>query len=205
MAVLSDNVNMDTRGSLPRENMGLPSLDLMDMQGASIPCEYEIESVLGDILMCEIADENEAGEVNRNGIWIKQDITAKMWRVAKVLMVGPEASGRIITGDLVMYPSDKGIPMVKLKRKFIFLNESRVFCVVKAIEKEQSEILSPVKQTPPVQSEPTPTSKRTVSCAGCGKLIDLRMCIKSNNRSWCTECGKDKKPDSKSRGLIKVR
>jgi co-chaperonin GroES (HSP10) len=131
MGKLAAAVENEGRGSLPRENNGLPSLDLTDMQGIDIPTQYAIDKVLGDILMCELVDENENGEVNRNGIWLKQDINGKMWRVAKVIKIGPEVSGIVKAGDHVMYPSDKGIPMLNMGKKYIFLNEPRIFCTCK--------------------------------------------------------------------------
>ena len=78
-------------------------------------------------------DENNNGEVNRDGIWLKQDITSKMWRVALVIKAGPTCSGNVKVGDYVMYPSDKGLPMVRTNKKYIFLNESRIFCTCKPI------------------------------------------------------------------------
>lgn len=131
MSSLANMIEQEGRGALPRENFGLPSLDLTEMQGIEIPCNYEITGVLGDILMCEVADESSSGEVNRGGIWLKQEINSKMWRVARVVKVGPQCSGNVHVGDLVMYPSDKGLPMVKLGKKYIFLNEQRIFCICK--------------------------------------------------------------------------
>jgi hypothetical protein len=32
---------------------------------------------------------------------------------------------------LVMYLNDRGIPMINMGKKFIFLNEERIFCVCK--------------------------------------------------------------------------
>jgi co-chaperonin GroES (HSP10) len=132
MAKLKDETD-GGRTSLARENNGLPPLDLMEMQGVSIPLSFEIENVLGDILMCELADENDQGEVNRGGIWLKQDISGKMWRVAKVIKTGPDCTKNVKAGDFVMYPSDKGIPMVKLGKKYVFLNEQRLFCTCKPL------------------------------------------------------------------------
>lgn len=131
MTKLAQMIEDNGRGSLPNENFGLPSLDLNDMQGIGVPADYEITGVLGDILMCEMADENDLGEVNRGGIWVKQEVTTKMWRVAKVLKAGPGCSGNVKVGDHVMFPSDKGIPMIQHKKKYIFLNEPRIFCIVK--------------------------------------------------------------------------
>jgi hypothetical protein len=121
------------RGALANETRGIPPLDLTEMQGVSIPAEYEIDMVLGDTLLCELVDENSTGEVNRNGIWIKQEVTTKMWRVAKVSKVGPQCSGNIKIDDYIMYPSDRGLPMIRTNKKYIFLNESRVFCTCKPL------------------------------------------------------------------------
>lgn len=132
MASLAKVIAEEARGSLPRENFGLPSLDLTSMQGVEIPLEFDITAVLGDILMCEIADENVEGEVKRNGIIISQAMATKMWRVAKVILRGPQCSDTIQIGDYVMYPSDKGIPLISHEgKKMVFLNEARMFCVVK--------------------------------------------------------------------------
>ena len=133
MSKLAEMVQNSGRGALPDQIIGLPPLDLTEMQGVSIPTSYEIDTVLGDILMCELADENNNGEVNRDGIWLKQDITSKMWRVALVIKTGPTCSGNVKVGDYVMYPSDKGLPMVRTNKKYIFLNESRIFCTCKPI------------------------------------------------------------------------
>lgn len=131
MSQLAQMIEDSGRGSLPRENNGLPSLNLDQMQGNAIPNDYEITGVLGDILMCEIADESTTGEVLRNGIWIKPDVTHKMWRVAQVSKMGPKCSSNIKIGDYVMYPSDKGIPMIsRNSKKVIFLNEERIFAIV---------------------------------------------------------------------------
>lgn len=133
MSKLAEMVEENGRGSRPHENNGLPAFNLMDMQGVSIPSDYNITGVLGDILMCEIIDETAQGDVNRNGIWLKQDVTGKMWRVSRVVKTGPQCSGSVKVGDCVMYPSDKGLPMVKLGKKYVFLNEARIFAIVDPI------------------------------------------------------------------------
>lgn len=130
MGKLAQMVEDNGRGSLPRENFGLPSLDLSDMQGVGVPVDYDIRQVMGDILMCEVADESPNGDINRGGVWIKQEVVTRMWRVAKVVKAGPLCSGVVKVGDHVMYPSDKGLPMIQHKKKYIFLNESRIFCTV---------------------------------------------------------------------------
>jgi len=118
--------NNNARG-IDDEVHGLPSLKLDDMMGTSVPSEFEFDAVFGDIVMCEIIDENEHGEVIRDGIWVKQDITKKLWRRGRVILKGPKCI-ELEVGDEVAYPSDRGIPMVSSNRKkYIFLNMERLF------------------------------------------------------------------------------
>lgn len=124
--------NNELKAGLPANVHGLPSINLDEMGGTVIPSEYEVVSVLGDILMCEIVDESDSGEICRNGIWVKQEITQKLWRVAKVVKKGPNCSVNINVDDLIMYPGDKGLRMVSFEgKKYIYLNEERIFAVVK--------------------------------------------------------------------------
>ena len=114
---------MTASQGLPANIHGLPVFNMDDMGGATIPTDYDIVSVLSDIIMCEIADESETGEVKRDGIWISKDMVKKMWRVAKAIKVGPLCTG-VKVGDYVMYPSDKGLSMISTGgKKYIFLNQ----------------------------------------------------------------------------------
>jgi hypothetical protein len=127
------NVDKSTVCGLPAEVHGIPTLQLDNMIGVRIPGEWEVVDVMGDIVMAEYADENEHGEVQRDGIWLKQEVTQKMWRVARILKKGPGCSERIIEGELYMFPSDRGIPMISYSgKKLVFFNEERLFCHVKA-------------------------------------------------------------------------
>jgi len=98
--------------------------------GTSIPTDWEIDTPLHDILMVQYVDENEHGEILRNGIWLKQEITNKLWRVGRVIKAGPKANP-YLKDSLIMFPSDKGIPISFAGKKYIFLNEDRVFAVMK--------------------------------------------------------------------------
>ena len=88
------------------------------------------KKVLGDVILCEIIDENEHNEIMRDGIWINQDMGTKTWRTAKVLKRGRFCLD-IEVGDIVVYPSDKGIKIMSAnKKKYIFLNESKIFYII---------------------------------------------------------------------------
>jgi co-chaperonin GroES (HSP10) len=124
--------NLKYRGQQAEVN-GLPSLDLAGMGATSVPSDFEFEGVFGDIIMCELIDENEHGEVMRDGIYVKQEVTHKLWRRGKVVLKGPQCT-ELEIGDEVAFPSDKGVPMVSTnKKKYIFLNMERLFGKLKPL------------------------------------------------------------------------
>jgi len=129
MAKLSEHL---TDRGLPIQNRGLPALNLDEVARTAVPSEWDIESLFGDILMCEFIDENEHGDVMKGGIFVKQEISHNLWRVAKVIMKGPGVSDQIEVGDHLMIPGNKGLPGISKEGKtLIFLNEERLFAKVK--------------------------------------------------------------------------
>jgi len=120
---------------LPDLTGGYKTLNLDEMQGVDVPSDFEIDGVFGDIVAVTPVDENEFGEINHDGIWLKKDITKKLWRRGRVIFIGPLVNigleyDDIKEGDLVAYPSDKGLNMIqgKDKKKIVFLNKERLFC-----------------------------------------------------------------------------
>lgn len=107
------------------------NLDEFQGHGTITNAEYEIDEVLGDIIMAQYVDENYQGEVLRGGIYVKEEAGTKLWRTAKVLKVGPQVPNNIKVGTYIRFPSDKGIKMVAMdKTKYIFVNAERIFCTV---------------------------------------------------------------------------
>lgn len=93
---------------------------------------WEITSVLDDVLLVQYADTSENGrDVMRGGIVLPMDITKNVWRIGKVVLAGPKATVKI--GEYVMFPNDKGIQAKNINglKNAIFLNEQRIFGVVK--------------------------------------------------------------------------
>jgi predicted RecA/RadA family phage recombinase len=125
---------MGPRG-LPDLTGGYKTLDLTQMLGVDVPSDFEIEGVFGDIVAVTPIDENEYGEIKRDGIWLKQDVTKRMWRQGKVVKIGPQVK-ELKEGDIIAYPSDRGVNMIqgKDKKKMVFLNMERIFC--KLVKKE---------------------------------------------------------------------
>jgi hypothetical protein len=93
---------------------------------------WEITSVLDDVLLVQYADTSANGEdVQRGGIILPTDMTKNVWRIGKVILAGPNAT--IKPGEFIMFPNDKGIQAKNINglKNAIFLNEERIFGVVK--------------------------------------------------------------------------
>ena len=93
--------------------------------------EWNLTKVLDDILMCQYIDVSEDGtEVKRGSIWVPVNTINFTWRLAKVLLSGPDCK-TVKNNDIVMFPNDKGIPVANMNglKNIVFLNESRIFGV----------------------------------------------------------------------------
>jgi co-chaperonin GroES (HSP10) len=93
--------------------------------------EWNLTKVLDDILMCQYIDINEDGtEVKRGSIWVPINAVNFTWRLAKVLLAGPDCK-TVKEGNVVIFPNDKGIQVANLNghKHIVFLNESRIFGV----------------------------------------------------------------------------
>jgi hypothetical protein len=93
--------------------------------------EWTLTKVLDDILMCQYIDVSEDGqEVKRGSIWVPVNTVNFTWRLAKVLLSGPDCK-TVESGDIVMFPNDKGIQVANMNglKNVVFLNESRIFGV----------------------------------------------------------------------------
>ncbi len=112
------------------------SIDMTSYKGSSIPLNWEIVGVTGDILMVEYVDGTEE-LVNRGGIFVNTALTPQVWRVGRIVKAGPGASKLAVEGAYVMFPNDKGIPLTKFDNKdYIFLNEERIFAYVQPKKKD---------------------------------------------------------------------
>jgi hypothetical protein len=92
---------------------------------------WNLTKVLDDILMCQYIDVNEDGsEVKRGSIWVPINAVNFTWRLARVILSGPDCK-TVKEGDVVVFPNDKGIQVSNLNglKHVVFLNESRIFGV----------------------------------------------------------------------------
>lgn len=92
---------------------------------------WKLTKVLDDILMCQYIDVSEDGtEVKRGSIYLPINAVNFTWRLAKVLLAGPNCK-TVKEGDIVVFPNDKGIQVANMNnlKHIVFLNEPRIFGV----------------------------------------------------------------------------
>jgi len=99
---------------------------------------YSLSTLMEDVILVRYVDENEDGTaLIRNGIAIPLNADTKAWRISEVLLKGTKTQ-YVNVGDHVMFPNNLGIPINNIDvdeigkvKKSIFLNESRIFGIVK--------------------------------------------------------------------------
>ena len=100
--------------------------------------DFELNMIFDDILLVEYIDENDTGEIERNGIFVPTNAVSRAWRKARVILKGPK-SQYVKEGDIVIFPNNLGVTIANLDvngtrlKKAIFLNEDRLFgiCTLK--------------------------------------------------------------------------
>jgi len=98
--------------------------------------DFELTMIFDDILLVEYVDENDTGEIQRNGIFVPTNALTKAWRKAKVVLAGPKVE-YTKPGDVVIFPNNLGVTVANIDvngvkvKKGIFLNEDRLFGICK--------------------------------------------------------------------------
>ena len=106
---------------------------------------YDLLNLLDDIILVEFADDGGTDNtIVRNGILVPVNADTNAWRIGKVLLAGINCK-LVKVGDYVCFPNNMGIPISNIDvinvgtlRMGIFLNEQRIFGVVKPREKDAS-------------------------------------------------------------------
>ena len=99
--------------------------------------DYDLCGLFDDLLLAEYVDETLEGDVVRGGIVVPSNTIHRAWRVGKVILAGTGCKN-VNTGDYIIFPHDKGIPISGITiegsgvlEHGIFLNEERLFGVCK--------------------------------------------------------------------------
>jgi hypothetical protein len=112
-------------------------IDLADYisEDHPVPENFELSRIYGDIIMVAPIDENDMGELERDGVVLPKTAMRTAWRTGKVLLVGRQVDD-IKPGEYVIYPNDRGLSVKNLRVKGIgkvavssFINEERIFGV----------------------------------------------------------------------------
>ena len=123
-------------------------IDLSSHSGSSfdsIFTGYNLEKILDDVILAEFTDlAGEKDEIVRNGIIVKTNAMTNAWRLAKVILLGPNCK-LVKKNDIIMFPNNMGVQINKidvvdhgLVKHGIFINEQRIFGVCQPRKNENS-------------------------------------------------------------------
>jgi co-chaperonin GroES (HSP10) len=108
-------------------------MQLDEYQNTKLPNDWKVTGLLDDVIMVEFSD-GDGDNVERDGVYIPVDVSKSLWRVGIVRLMGPKCSPQLKVGDHILFPNDKGIRAVSVenKTKYVFINEQRIFGIVKS-------------------------------------------------------------------------
>lgn len=99
--------------------------------------DYDLCGLFDDLLLAEYVDETLDGDIVRDGVIVPANTIQRAWRVGRVILAGVGCKN-VKTGDHIIFPHDKGIPISSITieghgklEHGIFLNEERLFGVCK--------------------------------------------------------------------------
>ena len=95
---------------------------------------YELNDLFDDIILATYVDLDECGDnIVRDGIVIPGNASERAWRIARVILTGPNCT-QVKHGDHVIFPNSFGMRASNIKvngvgkiTNSVFLNEERIF------------------------------------------------------------------------------
>lgn len=95
---------------------------------------YELDTIFDDIILAVYVDVDDTGEnIVRDGIVIPGNVADRAWRIARVVMVGPNCK-QVQSGQHIIFPNEFGVRASNIKikggdtiKQAVFLNELRIF------------------------------------------------------------------------------
>ena len=125
------------------------SKSLIDLTGFSgnsfdsVFMGYDLDKILDDVILAEFVDvTSDKDEIVRNGIIVKTNAMTNAWRLAKVILCGPNCK-LVKKGDIIMFPNNMGVQITKITvtghgnvKNGIFINEQRIFGVCRQQKNE---------------------------------------------------------------------
>jgi cellobiose-specific phosphotransferase system component IIB len=115
---------------------------LIDLTGVStssfdsVFVGYDLNKILDDVILAEFVDTpGDKDEIVRNGIIVKTNAMTNAWRLARVILLGPNCK-IVKKNDIIMFPNNMGVQITKITvtgygniKNGIFINEQRIFGV----------------------------------------------------------------------------
>jgi hypothetical protein len=146
------NANIDQLGPVQKSLIDLSTHSRNSLN--SVFVGFDLSDLLDDILLVEFVDEGgTSNTIIRNGIVVPINAETNAWRIGKVVLCG--SSCRLVKrGDYVCFPNNMGVPIANIEvvdhgriGHGIFLNEQRIFGVVKPRKSDVSISSKPEKRS----------------------------------------------------------
>lgn len=108
---------------------------------------FQLSHVLDDIILVKYVDEgNNNNEIIRGGIVVPVNVDSQAWRIGEVILAGKSCQ-LVEKGDHICFPNNLGINIANIEvegygllKSGHFINEQRIFGVVKPIENKNASI-----------------------------------------------------------------
>ena len=127
----------------------IPKKGLIDLTGFSSNSfdsffvGYQLSQVLDDIILVKYVDEgNTQNEIIRGGIVVPVNADSHAWRIGEVILAGNNCQ-MVEKGDFICFPNNLGINIANIEidgygtlKSGHFINEQRIFGIVKPLEKK---------------------------------------------------------------------
>lgn len=115
---------------------------------------YKLSQVLDDIILVKYVDEgNTQNEIVRGGIVVPVNADTKAWRIGEVILAGNNCQ-MVERGDYICFPNNLGINISNIEidgygmlKSGHFINEQRIFGIVKPMEEQNVNNKRKLKST----------------------------------------------------------
>ena len=108
---------------------------------------FSLSQVLDDVILVKYVDEgNTNNEIIRGGIVVPVNADSHAWRIGEVILAGTNCQ-LVEKGDFICFPNNLGINIANIEiegygllKSGHFINEQRIFGIVKPLEQKDVNI-----------------------------------------------------------------
>lgn len=136
---MSKKADIDSLGPIQKSLIDLSNPHNQSFD--SILRGFSLSKILSDIILVEYTDfgDSNGTTIMRNGLAIPLNVTTQAWRIGRVVLAG-DSVNLVKAGDHICFPNNMGVQIGNLVvdgygkvDKGVFLNEQRIFGVVKPL------------------------------------------------------------------------